>query len=311
MATLFEYLAQTQRFLREQKQGFVNPDDLVSYINRARREVALRTQCIRVLTPSSAQVLSATVTAQGSDYANPVVTITDPDFPSGVSPYPNGLQATAAAQLLGGAINAIDITNGGSGYFQPIATIRDTSPGVGSGATADLVVGPINLLNEGQEVYKFSDIDLSGNPGCKSVFYVRSVAIIYANYRYVIPIYAFSEYQAKIRQYPFQYQYVPSFGSFFGQGVGGSLYVYPLPSQTYQMEWDCLCLPSDIETNQDAEAIVDPWTDAVPYFSAHLAMLELQQYNAARMYLDLYEKFALSYSNYTRVGRTVNPYGRY
>lgn len=309
MTTLFDYHKQTSRFLREGKQEHVNPENIISYINRARREVALRTQCIRVLTPSSAQILSAQVTTPGSGYVNPTVTITPPDFPSGYGRYPNGLQATALPTLQGGAISGIDIQNGGSGYFQPIATITDTGPGTGAAAT--FTVGPINLLNQGQEVYNFLDIDLSLNPGCKSVFYVRSVAIIYANYRYVIPIYAFSEYQAKIRQYPFQYQYVPSFGSFFGQGAAGSLYVYPLPNQSYQMEWDCLCLPSDLIDNQSVEVIPDPWTDAVPYMAASLGFAEIQQYNASRFYADQYEKFALSYSNYTRVGRTVNQYGRY
>ena len=52
----FSYLKQTQRFLREQQQAFENPADLLSYINRARREVAARTQCIRRLTPVSGQV---------------------------------------------------------------------------------------------------------------------------------------------------------------------------------------------------------------------------------------------------------------
>lgn len=306
---LFEYLKQTQRFLRESKQEFINPENLISYVNRARREVALRTQCVRRLTPSSAQVVSALVTTGGANYSNsPTVTITPPDFPSGYGKNPNGLQATAVPIVQSGVITTVDIQEGGSGYFQPVSTITDPT---GTGAAITLTVGPINLLNQGQEVYNFSDIDLTGNPGCKSVFYVRSVAIIYANYRYVIPIYAFSEYQAKIRQYPFQYQYVPSFGSFFGQGVGGSLYVYPLPSQTYQMEWDMLCLPQDLTDNYSVEAIPDPWTDAVPYMAASLGFAEIQQYNASRFYMDQYEKFALSYSNYTRVGRTVNPYGRY
>ena len=62
---LFGYLRQTQRFLREQKQDFENPDDLLSYINRARREVAGRTQCIRRLTPISGQVVDGTVVTGG------------------------------------------------------------------------------------------------------------------------------------------------------------------------------------------------------------------------------------------------------
>lgn len=309
MPNLHEYLQQTQRFLREQRQEFENPDDLVSYVNRARREIALRTQCIRVLTPSSAQVISATVTDGGTGYSNtPTLTITPPDFPNGVAPNPSGLQATASAIVQGGVITAIDIQNGGSGYFQPTIEITDTT---GTGATATLTVGPFNKIVEGQEVYNFSDIDLSANPGCRAVYYVRSFAIIYSNYRYVLPIYAFSEYQAKIRQFPFQYQFVPGFGAQFGQGANGSFYVYPIPSQEYQVEWDCLCLPDDLVNKYSFEAIPEPWTDAIPYFAAHLAMLELMNFNAARFYLDLYEKFALSYSNFTRIGRTINPYSRY
>lgn len=306
--TLFDYQKQTQLFLREQKQDFVNPDDLVSYINRARREIAMRTQCVRVLTPISGSIQSATMVTQGSGYTAPSVIISAPDFPSGVPPYANGAQANASAVVNGGLITGINIVFGGSGYFQPTVTITDP---VGTGADATLTVVFPNILNQGQEVYNFSDVNLSQNPGCEAVYGVRGISIIYSNYRYSLPVYAFSVYQSMIRQYPFQYQYVPTFASQFGQGTGGSFYVYPLPSQTYQYELDCQCIPSDLTDNNSFEAIPAPWTDAIPYFSAHLAMLELQNFNAAAMYLQLYEKFALNYSQYARIGRVTNPYGRW
>jgi hypothetical protein len=44
--------------------------------------------------------------------------------------------------------------------------------------------------------------------------------------------------------------------------------------------------------------------------AAHLAMIELQNYNAAKFFLDLYERRALSYSQFTRIGRGINQYGR-
>ena len=111
----FTHLKQTQRFLREQKQQFENPDDLLVYINRARREVAARTQCIRRLTPISGQCVSVQVTNGGSGYINPVATITTPDWPSGTLPSPNGRQATCGVILNGGAITGIDINDGGDG----------------------------------------------------------------------------------------------------------------------------------------------------------------------------------------------------
>lgn len=308
MATLFDYQKQVMRFTREAKQDFLRPDDLVSYINRARREVAMRAQCIRRLTPISGSVISANVTAGGSGYTLPVATISAPDFPSGQAPFPNGDQATAVATQIGGVINSVQVTYGGHGYFQPTVTITD---GAGTGAVATLNLSPINVVVQAQEVYPFSGISVSMFPGVQSVYMIKSSSLIYSNYRYSLPCYAFSVYQAMIRQYPFQYQYVPTFCSQFGQGAGGSFYLYPLPSQTYQIEYDCFCLPQDLIDNRSVEAIPDPWTDAVPYFAASLVYEELQNLNYARYYMDKYDMMLGRYSIYARPGRVSNPYGRY
>ena len=305
--SLFDYLQPVQRLLREQNQVFENPDDLIAYINNARREIALRTQCVRVLTSSAGAISSYSITAAGSGYTNnPTLTVSAPDFPSGMLPFPNGDQATAGAIVQSGTIVQVDSTYGGAGYFQPTLEITDTT---GTGATAEPVVVGVNLLNQGQEKYLFSDIDLSGNPGCASVYAVRGMSIIYSGYRYSLEALAWSRYQI-YRAYSQQYQYTPAIMSQFGQGTNGSYFVYPLPSQALQAELDCQCLPSDLVDNQSVDVIPQPWTDAVPYMAAHLAMIELQNYNAAKFFLELYERRALSYSQFTRIGRSTNQYGR-
>ena len=48
MPTLNTYMKQTQRFIRDQRQQQVNPEDLRDYINQARRETAMRSQCVRI-----------------------------------------------------------------------------------------------------------------------------------------------------------------------------------------------------------------------------------------------------------------------
>ena len=308
MTTLFDHLKMTQQFLGDENQARLNPQDLIRWVNRGRRKVASQCQCIRVKSSISGQIFSWTVVSGGQNYTNPVCVITPPDFPSGTPPYPNGSQAIASAQVAGGAITAINNIYGGYGYFQPIMTITD---GAGTGAAVTPTVKYVMTLNRGQEVYNFSDVDLAPYPGVKSVYGVRSVSIIYANYRYSLPMYSFSTYQSMIRQYPFQYQYVPTFCSQYGQGTGGSIYVYPLPSQTYQMEWDMQCLPYDIEDNTSVEAIVSPWDELPPYFAAHLAYARLQNFNASKYYLELYNQMAKDYSGEARIGRVVNPYGRY
>jgi hypothetical protein len=308
MADLNFYLKQTTRFLHDARQNVLNPEDLIDYINAGRREVAEKTQCVRRLTPISGAVTSAKVLTGGSGYTNPVAAISAPDFPSGTSPFPNGAQAQATAVQSGGVITAVYINYGGSGYFEPQVTISDPT---GSGASAVLTVQGVNKLSPGQESYSFSDIDVTMFPGVDSVYAIKSVSVIYANYRYSLPMYAFSVYQAKIRQYPFQYQYVPCFASQYGQGNQGSFYAYPIASQVYQWEFDCFCVPQDLADNQSVDVIPKPWDDAVAYWAAYLAYLELQNLNAANYYMKLFDDIVLRKSNYARVGRAVNPYGRY
>jgi hypothetical protein len=306
---LNSYIAQVQRFCRDQRQQFLDIGNITDYVNRARREIAMRTQCIRILPPISGSIISWTLITPGSGYSpTPVCAISPPDFPSGGVINPLGNQATATANVIAGAIQSINNVYGGAGYFQPHMTITDVT---GSGAKAIPVLSNMNLLNQGQEQYLLSGIDLTVFPGIKEIYNVYSVSVLYSNYRYSLPKYAFSVYQAYIRQYPFQYQYVPTFFSQFGQGAAGSLFLYPLPSQTYQMEWDCRCIPLNLEDDTDFEALPDPWTDAVPYFAAKLAFEELQNLNAANYYSQQFDQRVLGYSQYARPGRTVNPYGRY
>ena len=307
--SLDTYLQGVMQFMRDQRQDTMNPADLLDYINRARREIAMRSQSIRRLTPISAPVVSGSIVASGSGYTTtPTITIIAPDFPGGAGANPGGAQATATAHVNGGSLTAVSITYGGDGYFQPTASITDST---GSGASINLNVGPINLLNENQEVYPFSDIDLSMFPGCDSVFMIKGVSVLYANYRYSLASYSFSEYQAHIRKFPFQYKWTPTVMTQYGQGVDGSFFAFPIPNQTYQSEFDCFCIPSDLETNLDYEALPEPWCGAVSYYATHLAFLELSNMNAANYFDQKYREKMSNYSQYTRPGRSVNLYGRY
>jgi hypothetical protein len=308
MASLFEYMKLVQRFINDQSQGMINPGDLISFINRARREVAMRAECIRILPPISGALTQIQVTTGGTGYTKPLITVSAPDFPGGTVDNPLGAQAVASATVNGGVITNIDVNYGGSGYYQPTITITDST---GSGAAAVAYVTPITQTQDGQEIYKFSNFDLSTFPGVREVISVRSVSVIFANYRYSLPQYSFSTYQAKIRQFPIQYSYVPTMCSQFGQGAGGSLFLYPIASQPYQLEMDCLAWPSDLITDQDVEAIPDPWTEAVVYLATHYCYLSLQNLNAANYYRTQFDQMMPRYRNGTQTGRSSNPYGRW
>lgn len=303
------YHRQTTRFLAESKQEFVNPSDITNAINRARREVAMRAMCVRRLTPISGSVSTISVTAGGTGYsASPTVTISTPDFPSGQGALANGSQATATAVVSAGVIQSIQVDYGGAGYFQPIVTITDTT---GTGATATATVTGVNVITIGREQYPLSEIDVSMFPGVDSVMMVHGISVLYSNYRYSLPQYDFSTYQAKIRQYSLLYQYVPAFCSQTQQGADTVLFLYPLPSQTYQVEYDCFCLPQDLTAPNSQDVIPKPWDDAVAYFATSIIFQELQNLNYSKFYLDLFDKMLLRYSTAARWGRWSNPYGRY
>jgi hypothetical protein len=76
------------------------------------------------------------------------------------------------------------------------------------------------------------------------------------------------------------------------------------------MEWDCMCLPMDLASDLDVEAVPDPWTDAVPYWAAHLAYLELQNHNSARAYKDMFDERMIRFGSYALPGRAISQYGR-
>lgn len=305
---LFTYAKSVQRFLRDSKQDMLEQGDIYEHINEARRETAMRAQAIRRLTPIAAGLVSASVISGGSGYTNPTVVITPPDFPDGLPGYPNGLQATALATLQGGVITAVDIQNGGAGYQNPQITITDPH---GTGAVVAPTPIAYNQIIQGQEKYNWSDIDTSMFPGVGSVFYIVSIGVIYANWRYVPQYASFTKYQAKIRTYTTaSYQYVPAIFTQYGRGVNGSFYMYPPPSQTYPTEYDCLCLPIDLVDDTTPEALPMPWQDAVKFYAAAMCYLDLQNGNKAREYFELYDSFMHRYGAYAMPGRMMNQYGR-
>lgn len=303
---LFTYMKQTQRLLDDPEQKVYVPNDIIYYVNQARRHVAELTQCVRVLTPISNSISSITTLTGGTGYTSPTITISTPDSPGGTATNPGGLQATAVAVLTGTTITSITTTGNGSGYFQPQVIITDPH---GTGATAKPIVSSLMQVVANQEVYSFANAVLNMT-GVSSIIAVKSVSMIFNDLRYSLPVYSFSVYQAYIRKYPFQYYYIPTVGSQYGQGANGSFYLYPVASQAYQMEWDCYCLPSDLASDTDIDLIPLPWSDAVPFYAAFLATFPKDQ-NKARGFLDTFDQILNRQSRAARPGRSTNINGRW
>lgn len=306
---LAAYLASVQRLLGTgSTQNLYSDVDLTAYINEARNQVAMEGQCIRALPPISGPITAITVVSGGVGYSTPRVVITKPDFPSGLPPTPSGAQATATANS-GTSLTTITMQSQGAGYFSPVITFS----GLGQGAVVVATISGINQTVVGQEVYRFSDVNgmvaVSGS-GIQSIFMVNGIAMLYASSRYTLRRESFQKYQSLDRNFAYQFQYVPAVFAQFGQGNAGSVYLYPVPSQNYQMEWDTCCLPIPLVTDADIEAIPPPWTDCVKFFAAYQAFQGAQRFADADRMMGQYEIFMKRARAFVSSRSVSNWYGR-
>jgi hypothetical protein len=99
----------------------------------------------------------------------------------------------------------------------------------------------------------------------------------------------FEDLQAYYRSYTLALNF-PSLWSTQGDGQFGEVYLYPIPAQALEMEWDCFCVPKDIFTNDDYEALPATFSNNIQFYAAHLAYLGIQRTGMADIMLQLFEK---------------------
>ena len=58
----------------------------------------------------------------------------------------------------------------------------------------------------------------------------------------------------------------------YQQGTAGSFFIAPVPNGIYPLVLDCVGEPLAIAKDADPESINYPWTDAIPYYAAQLAL---------------------------------------
>jgi hypothetical protein len=174
----------------------------------------------------------------------------------------------------------------------------------------------------GQEVYNFSSVNLAPFPGYSYVYAVRSISLVWGSFQYAVERVAFSKYQAVVRNYTEGFQYIPCVAAQFGYGESGSLSLYPIANDAYQMFWDCFCVPIDLSgAAGEIEALPQPWTDAVPFYAAYQLLNTMQvspaglnenltrMKQADRMFGE-YTKFLLRARQFSSRGSVNNFYGR-
>lgn len=135
---------------------------------------------------------------------------------------------------------------------------------------------------QGQEVITYASMPQGAN-----TIDVLNVTLLWGNSRIVLGQMTFSEFNPKFRTY-INLQSRPVCFARYGQG---SLYLGPIPDQTYQVELDTVCIPAPMVVSTDVEAaIVFPYTSPVAFYAAYKAKYKEQSYIEAQTFHDDYVK---------------------
>jgi hypothetical protein len=287
-STLQTYVSQVQRLIHDASFSAWSQSELTDYINEAREDVALDMHCVRHNTTGvqlltgkeiysiNGAVCGATVTAGGQHYS-PATTVTFAAAPSG------GVTATGVPVIVGGAIQSIALTAWGQDYVAtPAITIADTGGGAGAAATA------VTFLN---------------------TFQIVNISNTWNNQRYTLSFRGFTLFQAYFRAWTTQFDSRPGVWTLHPQDL--NVYLRPPPDQLYVSEWDVLSIPAPLVNLTDVDLqVVPPWSKAVQFRAAAIALMKHQNFQQANYYEGRYEQRVPRYILGAAGIRIPNPYNR-
>lgn len=96
-------------------------------------------------------------------------------------------------------------------------------------------------------------------------------------------------FQAYCRSVNWSSTSFPAIWSTFGDGLRGQVWLWPVPNQALEMEWQVFCNPAPMYNDSTPEALPDPWAGFVQFYAAHLAFLNAQRYGQAEDMVKLFE----------------------
>ena len=128
--------------------------------------------------------------------------------------------------------------------------------------------------------------------------------LIWGNTRIALQYMAFTDFNARLRYYQ-NYTGRPIAYSMYGQT---SIYLGPIPDQTYSVELDTVVMPTALTSSSPTETIPDPYTTPVAFYAAYKAKYKEQSYGEAELYKQEYTKHVQAVLNSVYTRRIPDPY---
>lgn len=141
-------------------------------------------------------------------------------------------------------------------------------------------------LTANQELYTIVTTANTGTPANLGlqIVEVMGITIYWGNQRIKLQNRPFSEQDAKLRIWQ---SYVTRPGSIARMG-SNLLYINPTPDQGYTSDWDCVIVPTPLALNTDPEVLAVPFQTPVPFYAAHIAKFNAQDYGESDKFYQKY-----------------------
>lgn len=92
--------------------------------------------------------------------------------------------------------------------------------------------------------------------------------------------------QAYARAYATLVTSYPYWWSVFNDGEDGEIWLFPVPSFAMEIELDVFCIPNDLNSDSDYDAIPSGFSNAIKYGAAALAYMASRRYGQAQINMD-------------------------
>ena len=277
---LNKYISATQSLLNDPAAQRFPVSSLTTYINTGRSQLALEGECVRFNFG-----LDGIVYPAGVFNSTTTLTITSPSSNSPLLDTITAWNVTAPGLGYGTTVASYTTTTVNSLVYLSTITLSAAAPVSG---TYSFQVSPPNNTIAQQEVYA-TPKSVCLTRGIKDVIGCRGIAVNFGSYGsniYTLRYEDWTAFQAFYRVYQ-QLAGNPVIWTRYQD----NMFLRPIPSSAYPMNWDCQCSVVDLVDDTTPEAIPYSFTDAIPYFAAYLALMSAQRKDDAKNMLDIYERF--------------------
>ena len=277
--TLQGYITEVRRLLHDANANFYTNSQLTDYINGARKRIVRDTGCLRS-----------------------VQTTTIP-----CSPVAGGATPYICAEGL--------VVNTNDYVFSNIYTYKVTSGGIlGTQAppypSGTSVYPPSTPFTDGTATLQYAGkcelIPYASLPEGLNTLDVININLYWGNSRIPLRYMPWTDFNARLRYWQ-NYVGTPIAYSIYGQST---IYIGPIPDQSYTLDLDTVLLPEDLVNLADEDSIDEPYSSPVKFYAAYTAKYYEQSFGEAEIYLGQYKQQvqAVQASVYTR--RMPDPYSQ-